>query len=374
MDPLNLDQLDDPFLLPLLETFDTFSDLNFNFNNLSDVKPEKNTLEYFKNTHTGSNNSNEQLLIDGGFEALLNDQFNLQNIELFQSESDNTQTSSNSGSPGTVYEQSAGTPESLIESSQSLSPLQSINETKQVEFDFDDQCEKFLSESFDFGGVADDKMEILVEKGTCIELDDSCDSDDDDSESYKNDLEKFSLTSEEKQVFIKEGYKIPTHMPLTKSEEKLLKLVRRKIRNKKSAHNSRERKKKYVNGLEKRVEYCTKMNETLSKENKLLKNQNVQLVTKLKEMQKCMNELFRKHKRTSTAMLFVSFLVMFFVYPTSDPAIEEKHVTRFQSIPFKGYSRTLLSADSNMSSMTPFYSDTTEFEKLYNLYKERYDL
>lgn len=374
MDPLNLDQLDDPFLLPLLETFDTFSDLNFNFNNLSDVKPEKNTLEYFKNTHTGSNNSNEQLLIDGGFEALLNDQFNLQNIELFQSESDNTQTSSNSGSPGTVYEQSAGTPESLIESSQSLSPLQSINETKQVEFDFDDQCEKFLSESFDFGGVADDKMEIVVEKGTCIELDDSCDSDDDDSESYKNDLEKFSLTSEEKQVFIKEGYKIPTHMPLTKSEEKLLKLVRRKIRNKKSAHNSRERKKKYVNGLEKRVEYCTKMNETLSKENKLLKNQNVQLVTKLKEMQKCMNELFRKHKRTSTAMLFVSFLVMFFVYPTADPAIEEKHVTRFQSIPFKGYSRTLLSADSNMSSMTPVYSDTTEFEKLYNLYKERYDL
>jgi hypothetical protein len=82
------------------------------------------------------------------------------------------------------------------------------------------------------------------------------------------------LTSEEKSVYIKEGYKIPCRLPLTKSEEKILKLVKRKIRNKKSAHVSRERKKKYVDGLEKRVDLCTKENEDLQKQVSQLKNHN----------------------------------------------------------------------------------------------------
>ncbi|KAA8580357.1 hypothetical protein FQN60_005892, partial [Etheostoma spectabile] len=59
------------------------------------------------------------------------------------------------------------------------------------------------------------------------------------------------LTEEERRTLVAEGYPVPTKLPLTKSEEKALKKIRRKIKNKISAQESRRKKKEYMDALEK---------------------------------------------------------------------------------------------------------------------------
>ncbi|CDQ55947.1 unnamed protein product [Oncorhynchus mykiss] len=82
------------------------------------------------------------------------------------------------------------------------------------------------------------------------------------------------LTEEEKRTLIAEGYPVPNKLPLTKTEEKALKRVRRKIKNKISAQESRRKKKEYVECLEKKVENYTSENSDLWKKVETLESAN----------------------------------------------------------------------------------------------------
>ncbi|XP_059689729.1 cyclic AMP-responsive element-binding protein 3 [Gavia stellata] len=101
----------------------------------------------------------------------------------------------------------------------------------------------------------------------------------------QSDFPELVLTEEERQLLEKEGVSLPTCLPLTKAEEQLLKKVRRKIRNKQSAQDSRRRRKIYVDGLENRVAACTAQNHELEKKVQQLQQQNTSLLEQLQKLQ-----------------------------------------------------------------------------------------
>ncbi|XP_068781380.1 cyclic AMP-responsive element-binding protein 3 [Struthio camelus] len=123
------------------------------------------------------------------------------------------------------------------------------------------------------------------------------------------DFPELVLTEEERQLLEKEGVSLPTCLPLTKVEERLLKKVRRKIRNKQSAQDSRRRKKIYVDGLENRVAACTAQNHELQKKVQLLQKQNMSLLEQLRKLQTLVRQSTTK---TTTASTCIMVLVLSF--------------------------------------------------------------
>ncbi|XP_055378794.1 cyclic AMP response element-binding protein A [Condylostylus longicornis] len=97
------------------------------------------------------------------------------------------------------------------------------------------------------------------------------------------------LTEEEKRTLLAEGYPIPTRLPLTKAEEKSLKKIRRKIKNKISAQESRRKKKEYMDQLERKVEILVSENTDYKKRVESLEESNANLLTQLAKLQSLLN-------------------------------------------------------------------------------------
>ncbi|XP_058245833.1 cAMP responsive element binding protein 3-like 3 like [Hemibagrus wyckioides] len=132
-------------------------------------------------------------------------------------------------------------------------------------------------------------------------------------------FKEIMLTDEEQRLLAKEGVTIPTHMPLTKAEERSLKRVRRKIRNKQSAQESRKKKKVYVDGLENRVAVCTAHNQELQKKVELLQKQNMSLMEQLRKLQAIVKMSTMKTSTTSTCIMVFLLSFCLIIFPSINP-------------------------------------------------------
>ncbi|XP_071167924.1 cyclic AMP-responsive element-binding protein 3-like protein 1 isoform X2 [Mytilus edulis] len=154
-------------------------------------------------------------------------------------------------------------------------------------------------------------------------------------------IPELKLTDEELDLLAKEGVVLPTDMPLTKEEERVLKAVRRKIRNKISAKESRKRKMGYVEGLEKRVKMCTSENANLKKKVDGLEQQNQTLMQQLKKLQTFLVSKTSK-PQTSTCVMVLLLSFAFIIVPTFNPFKSFDSLTGVRNVPIPGKSRSLL--------------------------------
>ncbi|XP_059001726.1 cyclic AMP-responsive element-binding protein 3-like protein 4 isoform X4 [Mustela lutreola] len=127
------------------------------------------------------------------------------------------------------------------------------------------------------------------------------------------------LTEEEKRLLGQEGVSLPPSLPLTKAEERALKKVRRKIRNKQSAQDSRRRKKEYVDGLESRAAACSAQNQELQKKVRELERHNIALEAQLHQLQMLAAQTSNKAAQTGTCVLILLFSLALIILPSVSP-------------------------------------------------------
>ncbi|XP_059845539.1 cAMP responsive element binding protein 3-like 3 like isoform X1 [Hypanus sabinus] len=157
-------------------------------------------------------------------------------------------------------------------------------------------------------------------------------------------FEELILTDEEKRLLSKDGVQLPTCLPLTKSEERALKRIRRKIRNKQSAQESRKKKKNYIDGLESRVVACTVQNQELQRKVQHLENQNMSLIEQLRKLQALVKHTSTKSANISTCIMVFLLSFTLIIFPSINPFGAK---LRSQEESYSVLSRTLLDSESS---------------------------
>uniref|UniRef100_A0A3Q3XK86 Cyclic AMP-responsive element-binding protein 3-like protein 4 n=1 Tax=Mola mola TaxID=94237 RepID=A0A3Q3XK86_MOLML len=130
---------------------------------------------------------------------------------------------------------------------------------------------------------------------------------------------ELQLTEEEQKLLSQEGVSLPGNMPLTKAEERVLKRVRRKIRNKLSAQDSRRRRKEYIDGLEGRAAACSTQNKELQRTVEQLERRNMSLLAQLRQLQSLITQTASKGAQTSTCLLIILVSLGLLILPSFSP-------------------------------------------------------
>ncbi|TWW72653.1 cyclic AMP-responsive element-binding protein 3-like protein 3-A isoform X2 [Takifugu flavidus] len=120
------------------------------------------------------------------------------------------------------------------------------------------------------------------------------------------------LNEDEKKLLAKEGVKLPGKLPLSKLEERVLKKIRRKIRNKRSAQESRKKRREYVDDLEGRMSACSANNLELQRKIQRLEETNNALLEQLSRLQALLpnSPSTSTHKGTCILVLLLSFSLL----------------------------------------------------------------
>ncbi|XP_068179514.1 cyclic AMP-responsive element-binding protein 3-like protein 4 [Antennarius striatus] len=130
---------------------------------------------------------------------------------------------------------------------------------------------------------------------------------------------ELQLTDEEQKLLSQEGVSLPSNLPLTKAEERILKRVRRKIRNKQSAQDSRRRRKEYIDGLESRAAAFSAQNKELQRTVEQLEKRNMSLLTQLHRLQSLIRQTASKGAQTSTCLLVILVSLALIILPSFSP-------------------------------------------------------
>ncbi|XP_029296359.1 cAMP responsive element binding protein 3-like 3 like [Cottoperca gobio] len=226
-----------------------------------------------------------------------------------------------------------------------MDALQSVR-AEQPDTDVFIDLDDFVSEAME-----DD---VTDELPCTLSIEDSTQDSTEDNEMDQFHFKEIVLTEEEKRLLGKEGVTIPTHMPLTKAEERTLKRVRRKIRNKQSAQESRKKKKVYVDGLENRVAICTAHNLELQKKVQMLHKQNISLIEQLRKLQAMVKMSTMKASTTSTCVMVFLLSFCLIIFPSVNPfggKTEQKELYKPSSI----ISRTLRSLPTDSTDAMSFH-------------------
>jgi len=177
------------------------------------------------------------------------------------------------------------------------------------------------------------------------------------------------LNDEELKMAAKENMKFPKFYPLTREEERNLKKIRRKIRNKLSAQDSRKRKREYLDNMEDRVKACSDENQELKEKIKALESQNKTLAAQLRRLHQIVVNGGLRQGQTSTALMVLLLSTALFLIPGFRDQADSKSEIDIQAAvkmpPLPGQSRSLLQFDgvnNDIADMNDFQENIETVE------------